>query len=507
MTDRHFNLFYSYDRGSRKDPERISQLEDNITRGLLIVLRSLPQKLQNKFIEQITDSKISKKHYNRKAIYDLQNIDDYQSINELHNNIQNNSIKLFILLLTSGIVPKRDDITETQKYIKSLFSKNDKEKNRIKNEIKNCFKSNEYDVNDDVEINGISINIKYGELLSFYQALGDCRPDAWIYNDKFAILIEAKIGNNVVSKFQVYRHITGKHGFKTQEIDKVEIIRKTWNDIAYELKNLDANKSPVSEKLKNEYLEYLTMTNQILCPYEVRHNPDSRYAQVLLLVDEIQKKINQSQTLSKYKVFLKSEKKYSGFAGRQLGKSASAHYNVHFHSPDCIGINLTLFKPKKLTNEQKNKIVQFFNEKTCNIEIPDGKKVSKQQAELMRYTLSAVNYRTVDKQQTSPTVSTVEFSINIFERVINKTEREKEPDKTILGKFPIIFEDLRRYFKQLDLSYNVEFFDWKKDKNDEKNDIRGLNRELVENPEKIVEKFTEFIDDTIEIADHFGLTS
>ena len=59
MADPHLHLFYSYDRGSEKDPDRIATLEDNITRGLLIVLQNMQPESQKKFLREILDIKSS----------------------------------------------------------------------------------------------------------------------------------------------------------------------------------------------------------------------------------------------------------------------------------------------------------------------------------------------------------------------------------------------------------------------------------------------------------------
>lgn len=79
MADPHLHLFYSYDRGSEKDPDRIATLEDNITRGLLIVLQNMQPESQKKFLREILDIKSSFKNLK----FDLQNIDDEDNLHKV----------------------------------------------------------------------------------------------------------------------------------------------------------------------------------------------------------------------------------------------------------------------------------------------------------------------------------------------------------------------------------------------------------------------------------------
>lgn len=51
--DKHLNLFYSYNQGSLDKLEKVKQLEDNITRALIVTLMSLEANKQKCFIEKL----------------------------------------------------------------------------------------------------------------------------------------------------------------------------------------------------------------------------------------------------------------------------------------------------------------------------------------------------------------------------------------------------------------------------------------------------------------------
>jgi len=79
MIDPHFNIFYSYDRGSKKDKESLSQLEDNITRGFLIVLKNLEPIHQRKFLKDLVGTPKNKSTF-QSLSFDLQNIEKKEEL-------------------------------------------------------------------------------------------------------------------------------------------------------------------------------------------------------------------------------------------------------------------------------------------------------------------------------------------------------------------------------------------------------------------------------------------
>ena len=245
------------------------------------------------------------------------------------------------------------------------------------------------------------------------------------------------------------------------------------------------------------------MTDQIFNPYEFRKDPNKRYAQLQILINKIIKNIENS-SLKKYKVSLGIDRKYGSYIGVQIGSSKSAHYNVHFNDPNLIGINLTLYKAK-ITDEKKDLLVKFIQNKTENINIPKGREVSRDQSKLMRYNLTAGNYRNINKNQSGDSINTVTFNVNFYERVLNWQNAHKEINETLFGGFIELYKKHNNYFKQLELSYNIEFFDWAKDEKSDKDNLRKLNYELVKKPDVIAQEFIEFIKDTIAIAIEFGL--
>jgi len=339
-------------------------------------------------------------------------------------------------------------------------------------------------------------------------ALGECRPDGWIYNNQVAILIESKVDSNKVVEHQLFRHLIGNNGFNLS-LEELHYGFKfkcvTWEDVASCIKEYidpipNKKSNEFCEKLVIEFERYLNMTNQIFNPYENRDNRKSRNAQLSILIKKIEKAIENNNVLSQYKDFLKLDRKYSGgYIGEQIGKSKDAHYNINFDTPAFIGVNLTLFEPS--LTEERISILKQFIQKKIDIEIPSGYTVSKQQSELMRYGISAVGYRKVKKtERRGEGIETAKLAVNLFELVFNR----KRQRKFLINNIFQFYEGNKLLFRQMDITYSIKFFQWNRKKYDE-SDIRHLNWELVETPEKIVYAFIDFIQDTIEIAELFGL--
>jgi len=95
MSDPHFNIFYSYGRGSQKDYDRISQLEDNVTRGFLIVLKHLSDTDRKEFLwNLLTRTGINKSQLSNLS-FDLQNIDDRNDLDKIQKGRDVKKIKEF----------------------------------------------------------------------------------------------------------------------------------------------------------------------------------------------------------------------------------------------------------------------------------------------------------------------------------------------------------------------------------------------------------------------------
>ncbi len=524
MSDPHFNIFYSYDRGSQKDADRISQLEDNATRGFLIVLKHLSDTDRKEFLCNLLTGTGIKKSQLSNLLFDLQNIDDRNDLNNIQKGQDVKKILLTISRESFDVDEMKQQIVNVVKNqtIKELLSANDDDEKTQKSIIVKKLKSELIRLkNDEDECGTIkelgNKKFKRKELSSIIAALGECRADGWIYNDKIAILVESKIGSNEVTEYQLYRHIKGKNGFKLPGIqtDNGFLLKCiTWEDVAFcfskYVSQISENESDnfveklisdrLSEKLMTEFKEYLTMTNQIFNPYENRDNRKSRNEQLSILVKKIEKAIENNNVLSQYKDFLKLDRKYSGgYIGKQIGKIKYAHYNINFDTPEFIGANLTLFGPP--LTEERISILKQFIQKKIDIEIPSGYTVSKQQSELMRYGISAVGYRKVKKtERRGEGIETAKLAVNLFELVFNR----KKQRKFLINNIFQFYEGNKLLFRQIDITYSIKFFQWNR-KNYDESDIRYLNWELVKTPKKIVSAFIDFIQDTIEIAELFGL--
>jgi len=250
--EKHLNLFYSYNQGNLGSSERIKQLEDNLTRALIVILKSLDNSLQIEFLKEL----LSRKKINSKSfVYDLQNTSNYIKKSENH--------RFLVILQRDKSSLSLEDIQEIETIF--LENKTEKEKKNLEREIKTHLKSktdNEFILENE--------KVNRSELNSILQFLYGNRPDAWIIGEKESVLIEAKIGNNSVSKYQIYRHVTGKNGFKINlsQLKKNEanlsIINITWEDICNIFAHIKTKANETEQFLISEFTKYISMTGQKL---------------------------------------------------------------------------------------------------------------------------------------------------------------------------------------------------------------------------------------------------
>lgn len=267
--DKHLNLFYSYDRGSRKDLDHLKQLEDNITRSFIITVMKLSEEQKLTFLNNLLDD--SELKTKKKLNFDLQNIDD-KSNNKIIKNAKN-KILLCISREKSNIdlssfQQKDRDIIRKIAKIKKDENEKDKILKRIKLEYKSFFKNNKFTYEVEELNEKIGDKITEDNINDIYQMLiQKSRPDAWIFNKDIAILIEAKIGSGKVFKAQLFRHLTKSFGFNDGQIfdkdkrpQKLELITTTWEKVVEELSKLkDSGKTFIKD-----FKEYMNMTGQTL---------------------------------------------------------------------------------------------------------------------------------------------------------------------------------------------------------------------------------------------------
>lgn len=512
MTDPHFNLFYSYDRGSQKDPDRISQLEDNITRGFLIVLRSLNN--QQKFLSQLLD--IGEKQLDT-LTFDLQNIDDKEDLAKIKK-----SEDKILLLITREKLEESDIKRKTRKFFEKLKSspevkkllvesgENDdslkKKKNELQNQIKKKFKTYKSgDENITIDLSkDEELTCTYDELSSIHAAFGDCRPDGWIYNKRVAILIESKIGDNTISAPQIYRHIKGDYGFgitpSKNIFDKdVTLFTTTWDEISKKLSELENEAQKTKEQESKEiekfitksFLEYLAMIGERFSFEKIINGvatSEDRKIQLKFLVDKICNNDNNIQ-------FTPSRKAQVRHVWQQLGPN-NIHFSVYVWD-NLIAIDLAIMEDgqKKIKTEMKWTVFRkLLWEKHFNKAIEDYKSTGH------RYEFYMNDYRIFDKytglQNSGINRSPATFTINgtWIKNQYNDQEKFNEFfDKTIkpmIGRYKQIGVKYTIYIPEQDeIKRRIGKKMWKKDKSpryfQDLNDLR--------NPDWVVSEFVKFI--------------
>ncbi len=226
--DRHLNLFHNYNnehiRGSKKKDEKDSAgrgiIEDNLTRAFILFLDFLNKvgKL-NSYLEYLPKHKMGKTAYSKllkikNPEFDLQNLEDKQK----HKWVQGEAVSKILWVIST--IP---------------FDWQSKESDH-----KNTEQSSE---------NGPGN-----------------RADAWIIGGDTAILLEAKIGDNPVSKKQLIRHLTDKeHGFGlTGSLDTFfddNAINLTWRDITQSLAQFSETADESVKYFAKNLMEYILMAN------------------------------------------------------------------------------------------------------------------------------------------------------------------------------------------------------------------------------------------------------
>jgi hypothetical protein len=315
--DKHLNLFFSYDQGHYKRPkekerERLKQLEDNITRSLIVILKNIDSNTSKKVItkllglEKIKSTEIS---------YDLQNT--------------------------------KYETYKKEKYLLII----QKEKSEIS--INSITRHNP----ENTTSNGN-------------------RPDGWIIGDKEVVLIESKVGSNEAQIDQIFRHITGNNGFGLNKdqinCSNIKILSLTWQKIAEIFTEQDIRKGK-DKLLINEFLKYLSMAGQTLdFNYILDGIIDTQIHkdQLNLFLNELDKELEKKGLNLNRKKRAKHE--LWDFYGRQINGEVKddPHYTIRFFD-DCIQFYLTSKlkgQVNEILNKQRNKLVNYIDGKIQNID-------------------------------------------------------------------------------------------------------------------------------------------
>lgn len=470
--EKHLNLFYSYNQGNLSSSERIKQLEDNLTRALIVTLRNLETSSQIKFLKLLLSKNII---YSKSFIYDLQNTSKYKP--------KSDTTKFLVVLQRDKSNFNLKDFQSLETFF--LDDKTDNEKKEIKREIRKHIAT---ESQGDFQID--NTDFKFSELNSLLQFFYGNRPDAWIIGEKEVVLFETKIGYNSASKYQIYRHITGKSGLNINpqklknDSANLSIINITWEEIGKIFQTLKSETNQTENFLINQFLEYISMTGQKLnLDYLVKGEFESELhrEQFSLFLNQFDKKIAE-KGLS----FKRHHRTKAGLwepYGIELSEneiSKNPHYTIGFWDSGIV-ISLTTNHHKQINAEFLGHLENFFSQKIQKPHL------------LKRYAISLKKYHLVDWKkgdQRGETDDSFEFYFEFSEIKTNFSA---------LSKIVMELTKLRIY-KQLDFTYQIRFFDFSKIREtNQETQIRYLNKRLLENPQELIEEFVNFMEETAEI--------
>lgn len=331
--DSHLNIFYSYDSGSKNSFDQLRQLEDNITRSFIITLSHLSKENQIEFIKKLLsidninhNPQIAESFY-----FDLQNLS-----NNYRNKIRNSKFKFLLLISHHKSSITKENLLNWKKFNKKNVIPNS---NELKKELNNDFKQTDSQAKLELRHDDAS------------------RPDAWIFNDRIAFLVESKIGNNLQNIDQVYRHLTNSNGLNLKPNSEYEVINVSWKDIIKLLLEVSFQSSREENFFVNQFKEYLIMLGEIFSFEPIisgnNNNFTFRSATLKLLVKEISARIDNDPSMKSMKL-APNRKSISGHAWQQLGLDKNKHFSIYIWE-NSIGIDLT-FREKFL-----NKIIENWN--------------------------------------------------------------------------------------------------------------------------------------------------
>lgn len=444
--DKHLNLFYCYAQGSVSTAEKSKQLEDNITRAFIVMLRNLTKANQKGVIKElIGESKsdyysydlqnTSEKKQEMKYILVFQRYDDDKLFNELKKLGSNKSISL-----------------------------ENKDINRLKIAMKK-----------QISFQFEGRNYEYSELQSIYDINHSSRADGWILGNEETILVESKIGDAKVTPEQIYRHIKDKNGFNSS-IDNVNKKIMTWQKL-YELLNKKDNISNERDKfIINQFKEYLVMTGQVL---------DLSYI--------IEGDISKEQHKEQFKLFKEKfdaeiknefEEKISPENRSLLGLwqgykiNNDSHFSLYFNEKS-ISFAYTISSRKRTPVSNK---INKINDLIENIKIDNSY--------LERLYITFEEYRLVDKGkgfQTSEKYSPLLFTFRLSE--LNKIPRNNS-GKEIKEFLEVIYNTID--FKQFEIGISIDFFDFNKIFEKDELGLKKSNRDLLKKPGELIKLFIKF---------------
>ena len=493
-SDPHFNMFYSYAGGHNKDLEHLNQLEDNITRAFIITLSGLDHDQQLKFLIKILGTRIISSR-TREISYDLQNLKSKLTRKYIH------GLRKKILLTISG-GPKKDSQISKSCFGSNNFKVFDRilQKAQIEDGAEDLKKkiSKKYRENQKSGLMkplqfSSGIEISHERLNSIYRALHDSRPDAWIYSQNFAILIETKTGKNGHDEFQLYRHLTNKNGFNIgrgkvsdgNKCNDYELVNMTWTEIGNLLFKIAGGNICV-----DEFRRYLVLSGQVLdLSFIVESNGyshETMRAQFPLLLADLDKKIYglEIEGLTRGNRPLFELWDYYGFETNKGKIGYSPNYLIEFDQDwACFFLRTNNRRQMRILLESSS-----FREILLEI-VNNEEKLSE------RYFIGLRTDRIIDWKKGAvkgEKFDTLSFSISLCE-MEKRTSKKKNVGKVIDELLKSILE-LTVFSKRLSFGFKILYPDVTRI--DETNFLRKENAALFRNSSEFIDFCASFVKDS-----------
>ena len=279
--DRHFNAFYAYRHGNYRDTERERILEDNVTRALMIVLKSscvLTREFLMKFAGIDTCGPYeydlqSKLESTDSGVKDSRRVPGKRLIVIARKAECPENLQISDEILNGFESCLKDDAGRLQKSLSKLCDVI-REKSPERKEIESKLKETLGVGNKNVE----GFDLGNPDLPSyFYELTFGSRPDASITSVKTNVLFENKLHGGVTD-VQVQRHLRENfgEGFQPKYLvrsssvgsgkeNQIPVLIWAWTDVheffSRALDNTNLAGNPVSRFLTRQMLDYLELNN------------------------------------------------------------------------------------------------------------------------------------------------------------------------------------------------------------------------------------------------------
>ena len=355
--DQHRNIYFQYSVNEKNSIEKISLLENNITKAFINTLEHSGNRFCSLFLNNLLEGKLGIKS-NDNFLFDLQQVkSNYAKIIDRIKKTRNRFIigiskykfdyddsksQRFVSLLDEieskglgNVFLREADILYSKHIDDKVFS----------NKVHNLFSS----LNLAANVNGI---ITKSDLFTIIELIiKNNIPDGWIVGKDCAILIEAKVNDNPLNVDQLIRH-KKKDKYLSQS-NGIIIITKTWKEIYDILESIKLPDNPISSFLCNQFKEYLIMSGNVVDInrfIEGERFPGYRKEILHAIVEKI---VDSNLFLPRSK-----ERPQFRHVWQQLGEDKNNHYSIYVNE-ESIEIELTL-RGKYKNKLKKQEYVQLL---------------------------------------------------------------------------------------------------------------------------------------------------